>query len=460
MHLTTEQFDADRFACAFRDETLLAVFESLELKGPDGSFAGQGMLRRFGETTLLEFVPIPPDGSTIPQIVDSRLQNSEASWCATGTTLDGLQVELRGLHGFGGNFSERISMDGEPHSIRKRFTQRVEEVVIESRDDGPRGSTPVHVQMQAWIANTKFLFPRVATKTEISHPYRAAKTISKVVDSLVGEASGMEYGVRQIGDDVLIQMHSKKEGVQHDSDSDERVFRSLLTGLAIMQGQNVYAWRQIHQRSTGLHRDVLASRLSQSGGAMRPFEDSLQFSDAPGRFLTRSAEYFSGGTETSIHIEKYLWQFRESASSEDVKLHGVLHSCSIFEGLAALLLRTQAGWTRTQLQKSIAGNRFEAVSEFYQVPWAGQFERSASAWKEARHILAHGDLFSPELGEGETIRISRLVAGGILALVFAEMGWDTPPDFDAVENYGVLFPPIFEVPFVNAAETHSRKVPS
>lgn len=427
--------DAEGFTRAFREGTLLSVFESLALKGPEGEFKANGLLYRKGDSAILEYVPIPADGSTMPPRKARNEESPDNCWNGSGVTIDGLKVELKSLLGFGGNFLQF----GFPR--RKRFQQEVETILVESQKDHARQPKEVQASFYASVADTDLLFANSGSESTTRRRFREQSTTKWSLDSLVGESERFEFEIRAEGADLAIEMVSKEGTPTLNVEQEASHLEALLDGMAILLGQNMQPWRQVHHRTSGYHRDRLRPRFSLKAGAMRPYHESRRDADEPARFIGRCIDYFAQKSETSDQLAKYLWQMRESSSGQLVTLHGVLHLCAIFEGLAGMLLRTRAGWSRTRLRKkeNTAEIRFQEIARHYGLP-AGGFQRAISAWKSTRNTMAHGDLFSDSLADGKIIKIQWLVSAGILALALREIGWKAVPDFDTVERHGFLFP--------------------
>ena len=292
--------DADAFAEAFREGTLLCAFEELHLNGPEGSFKASGLLYRDESNIVLEFVPIPADGSSIPPRRQCRGESPSDCWNGSGVTIDGVMVELRSMYGFGGNYSEH----GVPR--RKRFRQEVEKVVVAPGEDRPSKRKEFDTSIYAKVAETDLQFTNAGVETVTIRDFRGQSTKKWDLDSLVGRTASFEFAVRRESKDLAIEMHSLEDKPTQSHEEEREKFDALLDGMAILLGQNMRPWRLRHRRSSGFNQEELRPVFSHKTGAMRPFHQSRRDADEPARFLALSIDYFSAGSETCDQLSKYL----------------------------------------------------------------------------------------------------------------------------------------------------------
>lgn len=432
-NISTHLKNRDEFARAFRDGSLCTTFEALVLSGPQGSFPANGILVRKEKQICLEFVPIPPDGTSVPEMNHNGVYSQSDFWQASGRTLDGHDLNLEGILMLGfADWTDTL----EP---RDRYSRKIERISFESPADGERDG-PVRVSVVAWIADSIFRYGNTGAETITSHPYRESRRSEERSDSLMGTINKYQFCVSQDGPDIKVEMHSKAGGVRSTHRKDENTFGGLLTALALLQGQETNPWRTSHERSSGFRSHVLAPRFDLKHGVFRPIHESRAFSSDPTDLLELAGVYFARQNRTAKALSKYVWQLWDSAGGSGVTNFRVLHLCAILEGVTKQLLADKVGWSKTRLKRSTAIARFKAIAKHYSIPWTHQFAHVARAWKNPRNALAHGDLFARVLSAGRTIQTNRIVSAGILSLIMKEIGWEETPDFSLVNHYDSLYP--------------------
>jgi hypothetical protein len=453
---TTQIFDSDEFAHAFRNKTLCLAFERLTLSGPEGSFEAEGVLVNRGEKLLLECSP--KKGVIVPQPAKKGhciTYGPEDFWSATGRTHYGLNLAFTNITPPFWNASTLMRQSGtyNCYDLEIRNVRVYEDPVSEeakaqlqetfrllrarsnNRHDEPVAPRVVDARLRACIPNTKLELFNCGVKRTEQHPFFEGPSESHDSSCFRGELDDWEFCFSQEDEDVFLYTRTKEGYSSPSIKHDLEVMNSLLSAFAFMQGLVVVPWRIRHKRGDGYLNDDFVVEFESEAKGPTPIGGSKTYdlrgeNSLPAKMMSTLARYFCSADETVGLMKSFHWQHIEAARGNSIKLYQCLHLCALLEGISKQLLMKRFGWSKRQWDKASAEDRIKSAVQNLKLPWAGGFESIYAEWKGMRHSLAHGDFFGPEgAWEGDLFSLSRLVSGGIMALILADAGWNEPFDF-------------------------------
>jgi hypothetical protein len=316
-----------------------------------------------------------------------------------------------------------------------------------SKNSGEESAAPrvVDARLRACIPHTKLeLFNCGVKKTE-QHPFYEGPSESHDSRCFMGDLDQWEFCFSQEEEDVFLYTRTKEGYSSPSAEHDLEILNSLLSAFAFMHGMVVVPWRIRHKRGDGyLSDDFVVDFTSETKGPT-PIGGSKTYdlrgeNSLPKKMMATLAKYFCSTDETVGLMKSYHWQHIEAARGKSIRLYQCLHLCALLEGMSKQLLMKRFGWSKRRWERATAEERIKSVVQELKIPWSGGFENIYTEWKGMRNSLAHGDFFGPEgAWEGDFFSLSRLVSGGIMALILADAGWDVPLDFYVLSQTKYLY---------------------
>ncbi|MDF1755762.1 MAG: hypothetical protein P1U89_23435 [Verrucomicrobiales bacterium] len=477
--IVTRPKSVEDISVGLRNNSLCVSFKELELSGPEGSFKAHGVLLRDGNKFRLEVTPL--ENEQIPEIEDKGSYDETDWWDARGTTVSNLSLSMSGIFSgalLQGNANQNCETGGSyrtvdlyPQSLKAERTDHLgNEKLLEILKDIDNANKIIEDRetkgigrIRASIADTKLIFRnKVSTKTD-SFPYFENPAENSDFDSLIGEVNGYTFCFRQNGEDISVYMDTDRK-FKTEPEENKDAFKALLKGFSFLQGCDARPYWYSFERNGQYDADVFRPNFCGNSGAPRPCAGAYEMVDQDDlalRILTMATTYFMGSGPVPEQIANYLWQLREATCGTTQNIYGAMHQCSILEGISKLILKERDGWSKTKFKKNRnARERFKAVCEKLQIEWEGQFERVVDVWINPRNAMAHGELFAPVV-EHSKFDLSKMVGGGIIALILADMGWRAPVNFDILEESHFLYRKISNEPVIRGRSVghYSNDIP-
>ena len=450
----TVVYDRDEFADALRACVLCLPLKSLKLSGPEGAFEAEGMLVSRDNRLVLEYSPIPPDGTTVPAPSKKGFSieyTSEDFWNAEGVTRHGISFQVVGLsppfHEWScHNGHYRYEQIIQRIQIGRSRWEKLDKAIGDRSSNQLKDESEVKSSLWVWIPKAKLKITNAAIRFEEHHPFFPSPSSSSR-SCFMGELADWRYCFTQKDQDILVYLSSKDGYSSPSPEHDRGVLNGILRAFSFIHGINAQPWRTTHYRSDGSFPDEFFVDFETATGAAQPVggpqEHCLEGEKSKAvRMMNLMANYFASGTPLSDLMIKQHCQFVQACSGADVRLYECLHLCAVLEGIVKDVLLHRLGWSKGRIKdkKNTAEIKFKTVAEALKLDWDAQFEVVHSYWKKARNCLAHGDFFGPEgAWEKDVFKIHSFVSGGIMALMLADAGWSDPVDFRILHHTSSLY---------------------